>query len=220
MSLSVGEHGLTCLDGEDYSAIALSMQANANAIEAALDGIETNLDSYLSRWYWSAVNTSAVTVTSGSGTVLPDGSAGVTFLNDVGTMTVVANGFDATRFPAANFVFPTGLYLMGSSIKWTVATPNNNTPRDLMLWRQESVNGVNSTATAADIYDSIEYEQSAPGNDGSLSVEGFGLVANTPGTYTRMINAGFWHLNTSSTLVIPIGGWRLWYMRMGSGLVI
>ena len=43
---SVGDHGLSCLDDSSYAAVALSMQANANAINAALSDIQASFDSY------------------------------------------------------------------------------------------------------------------------------------------------------------------------------
>ena len=195
------------------------MQENAEAIDAALTQQQAGLNSYLSRWYWSAVMTTAETVASGSGTVLPTGSVGASFLTDANALTITANGFPATRFFASTFRFPTGLYLMGTSVKWTVAAPTNTTSRTLSMYRFERVNGAISNSTVDELYRSVEYENSAPGGDGSLNTVGFAFADETTTTRTGFFDAGFSHTNVGD-LVIPAGGWRMWFIHLGSGLAI
>lgn len=61
------DHGLVCLDDGDYSAIALAMQADALAVDTALDGISDTLDTYLSRPYL------LMTTTTGNGPLASGG---------------------------------------------------------------------------------------------------------------------------------------------------
>jgi len=214
---NVGTHGQTCLSADDPAAVALSLQCNAEAIDAALSGINTALNDYLGRWWWSATNVGAVTVTNAAGTVLPDGYTGADLLTDGGSLAVQANGFAATASFPVSFVWPPGIYLAGSTVKYTVATPNNNTQRTLLLYAVDRIDGIANIATTADeVYKATEYEHSAAGGDGSIEVTG---LVKVEANMVR-IGAGFAHANTSSTIVIPIGAWRLWYIYLGSGLVI
>lgn len=72
---SVGDHGLTCLDDGSYAAVALSMQANAQAINDALVGIEESITSYGDTFVFRFVTTSTSTSGANSGISLPDGTA-------------------------------------------------------------------------------------------------------------------------------------------------
>lgn len=214
---TVGIHGLTCLDENDYAAVALSMQCNADAIDAALTGIDASLDAYIGRWWWSATNISALNVSFNSGTVLPEGLVGADLFTDGGALLVQANGFAATSSFPSTFDWPDGIYLVGSSIKWTVATPNNDTPRTLMVAQVNRLNGAATFSSSSTVvYMSTEYEHSAAGNDGSVTVGGMFQVGPTMSRFA----ACFSHGNSGSVLVIPAGAWRLWFIRLGSGLVV
>jgi hypothetical protein len=72
---SIGTHGLTCLDGSSYAAVALGMQANAKAINAALLSTQTALQVYGNRFVSKTVSTSVVSTAANSGLVLVDGTA-------------------------------------------------------------------------------------------------------------------------------------------------
>ena len=216
----VGDHGLTCLDGDDYAAIALSMQCNAEAIDSTLTSIDASLDDYLGRWWWSATNTSAINVPNTGPTIGPEGLLGADLFTD-GSITVQANGFPAlTSFPST-FDWPNGIYMMGSTIKYTVATPNNNTIRTLLIYQSVRVGGVATVSPpgpGGPVYMSSEYERSAAGNDGSITVGGMFQVADTP--IMSRFGAFFSHANTGSVIVVPVGAWRMWFLRLGSGLVV
>jgi hypothetical protein len=212
----VGTHGLTCLDSDDPAAVALSMQANAEAIDDALTGIDASIDAYLGRWWWSATNIAAMNVSFNSGTGLPEGLVGADLFTD-GTLLVQANGFPATSSFPGTFDWPDGVYIAGTSIKWTVATPNNDTPRTLMIVQVNRFNGGAGFSNPNTVtYMSTEYEHSPVGNDGSVSCSGMFQVDSSMSRFA----ACFSHGNSSSVLVIPAGAWRLWFMRMGSGLVV
>lgn len=213
----VGTHGLTCLDETDPAAVALSMQANAEAIDAALASIDVSLDDYLGRWWWSATNNNAFNVSNASGTVLPENLVGADLVTDGSPLTVQANGFPATPSFLTTFDWPDGIYLCGSTIKWTVATPNNNTARTLMVAQVVRRNGVALLSNpGGPVYMTTEYERGAAGNDGSATVGGMFQVTSTMSKFA----ACFSHANTGSVLVIPAGAWRMWFIRIGSGLVV
>jgi hypothetical protein len=220
---TVGTHGLTCLDGQDYAAIALSMQANAEATDAALKDINADLSSYTGRWWWQINNSVAINVSNVAGSTMPEGNIGANLFTDGSTSgTAIANGFPATSSFASNFNWPDGIYLVGSTIKYTVATPNSNTIRNLFIYQINRLNGsVSSGSTlSGDIYYSSEYERGAVGNDGSITTVGFFKVTDTDASQMVSFQAGFTHANTGSVIVIPAGAWKLWVMRMGSGLVV
>lgn len=217
---NVGDHSLTCLDGSDYAAIALSMQCNAEAIDDALSSIDTSLDDYLGRWWWSATNTSAINLLSTGLTIGPENLLGADLFTD-GSIVAQANGFPAIGSFPSTFVWPNGIYVMGSTIKYTVATPTNNTIRTLLIYQSVRVDGIATIAPpgpGGPVYMSSEYERGAAGNDGSITVGGMFQVASDP-TMSRF-GAFFSHANTGSAIVIPVGAWRMWFLRLGSGLVV
>lgn len=51
------DHGLVCLEDDDYAAVALAMQHDAVATEASLDAISDAFDTYYQRPYATAVTT-------------------------------------------------------------------------------------------------------------------------------------------------------------------
>jgi hypothetical protein len=213
MATPVGNHGLTCLDGSDPAAIALWMQENAQTIDSNLATDQTNFTDYLNRPWYVAVNTSAITVNNLSGFVLPEGQVGEVAPSS-GSWNTTSN--DVPN-PSLNTRIPAGFWLMGSTVNWTVATPNNGTARTLGVFDvKQPASGSASIVTNYDVlFQSVDRESSTGG--GTMSVTGF---FSSTGSDTRQVVAEFFHSNTSSDLVIPIGGWRLWYVRMGSGLVI
>lgn len=221
MTLSVGDHGLTCLDGNDYGAISLWLQKTAQTVDSELTGISSGLSTYLNRPYFKATSTVAVTFTSntaGSGFVLPDGKIGElfyntaqsTYINNGGLLTGRANGgniFNPYRIPP-------GIYLVGSTVNYTVATPTNNSQRTLMIWGETLVSG---SAVNVNVYSRKVLEAGGAGNNGAITVMGLldARLGNIAG-----IQAGMWHENAASAITITAGGWSLWMMRIGSGLVV
>jgi hypothetical protein len=76
------DHGLVCLDGEDYSAVALAIQADALAVEAALDAVSDSFDRFLLRPVVLATTTAGVVaVASGGETPNPVGTFAVSYSN-------------------------------------------------------------------------------------------------------------------------------------------
>jgi hypothetical protein len=211
MTIPVGDHGLTCLDGNDYSAVALWMQESAETIDDTLAETNAALSNYRNRPWFEAVNISTITVSNGSGFTLPEGKSGEVATSSGSWATTSNNLNIGTSAPK----IPAGLYYAGSSVTWTVATPNNNTIRTLELFGVQTINGTVSISTTYDqIFQNQIYEASVGIN--SLNVSGF---INSDGTMGNIV-AAFWHLNTSSDLVVAAGNWRFWVMYMGSGLVV
>jgi hypothetical protein len=219
VTTDVGTHGLTCLDDTDPAAIALSMQANAEAIDAALTGIDASLDAYLGRGWWSATNVGALNVANNSGSLGPENFVGVDFFGDSPALSIQTSGFPVIGTFPSTFDWPDGIYLCGSTVKWTVATPNNNTIRTLMVYESVRMDGsasISPPGPGGPIYMTTEYERGAAGNDGSLDVVGMFQV----GADISRLGAFFSHTNTGSVLVVPTGGWRMWFIYLGSGLVV
>lgn len=102
-----------------------------------------------------------------------------------------------------------------------MATPNNNTIRTLLLYqvvRQDGIASISPPGPGGPVYMTSDYERSAAGNDGSLTVAGMFQVTDNP--IMSRFGAFFSHANTGSVLVVPIGAWRMWFLRLGSGLVV
>lgn len=207
----IGEHGLFCLDSEDYAAYALEMECNAIAIDDALSSTITSVNDFLTRPYGSFANTNArVIFDDSSGTIGPEGLAGDSLLmaaSSTGTFNRMANGLGN---------LPIGFYLIGATINWTVATPNNNTRRLLMVYGVNTINGfANAATTYTDLYIATDFEGST-GGTGALTV--CGMLENSG--QLSSIQSHFTHGNTSSTINVAAGNWRVWAMYLGRGAVI
>jgi hypothetical protein len=213
VTLQIGNHGLFCLDDDDYAAYALAMACNAAATDVALTGQTTALDGFRERPYVSSTNASAQVIfnDAAGGSVGPEELVGAnmtvaTFNNQV------ANGIDTSVVGG----YPVGFYMIGASINWTVATPTNNTRRMLMVYGVDTVNGfTSSVSTYTDLYVSTDYEGTT-GNVGALSVAG---MLHNDGNL-RFIESFFTHQNTGSTINVAVGQWRAWAIYLGTGAVI
>lgn len=211
MTIPIGGHGLSCLRGDDYAAIPLWMQDAADSIDSSLSEGRQLLDSYRNRPWYETVNNSSIPVNNLSGYLLPEGAVGEVAPRS-GPWTTFSNGLiDNT----SNGSLPAGLYLAGSSVTWTVATPNNNTLRTLEVF---GLNRINGNVSINVTYDILFQNQTLEASNGlnSLNVTGYIM---SDGTLAQIV-AAFYHSNTSSDLVVAAGNWRLWLMYMGSGLVI
>lgn len=212
MTKQIGEHGLFCLNPEDYAAYAQAMQCNAEAIDAALTSQNASLENFSDRPYGSFTNAFAQTVFN-------DGAGGTIGAEDlVGNTQIMGIGMNGSFNRISNGVgnWPTGFYLYGASVNWTVATPNNNTRRMLMLYGVDVVDGFSSApATYTDLFVATDYEGST-GGTGALTVTG---MLHNDGNL-NFVESLFTHRNTSSTINIAVGQWRMWIVYLGSGVVI
>lgn len=208
MTRQIGNHGLFCLDDDDYAGFALALQCNAQAIDASLDATSDALNGYLDRPYLTWVNRSAQNISTGSGVTMPNGLIGSPLSPRGSNVDVISNGI-----PIDNSFWPRGVYAVGSTIAWTVGSPQNGTPRTLNLWGQFNSNGtVVAPDTASNFYFTSDYEGSTAG--GALTTSGF--LVNNGNMYIAL--AALYHTNTLGPLAVAAGAWRAWAIYLGSGL--
>lgn len=212
MTIPVGTHGLTCLSPEDYSAVALWMQCNAEAINDSLTDVNASFGTYLSRPYIKVTSNSTRNVAYDSGTIGPEGFIGEDW--NIGFGTYVNNVLPST-IPSAGYRLPQGVYLMQASIKYTVATPNTNTRRILMVYGQIANTSLSVATQNLTMHQVLE--AGGAGNPGAISVQG---LLHCDGLTVIRMGSFFTHLNTSSVIVVPAGSWNLSLTYLGSGLVI
>ena len=211
MTEQIGEHGLSCPSDTDYAAFALSMKCNAEAVDAALADQGNAIGTYLGRPWQQAVNTSAQIIfdDASGGTIGPFGRVGSTIGNGGPTFT------NNLRPPFV--AMPPGIYMIGTSINWTLVTPTANSYRELSVCGVATIDGeTNPVTTFVDYVSAIDF-QGDGGNNGALNVWGY---LDTRNLTVASVNAFFTHSNTASTLNVAAGQWRMWVMYMGSGLNI
>ena len=211
MTEQIGNHGLSCPSPTDYAAFALSMKCNAEAVDASLSDQGNAVGTFLGRPWQQAVNTSAMTIfdDASGGTIGP--------FNRVGS-TIGSGSLTFTDNQIPPFVtLASGIYLMGTSINWTLVTPTANSYRELSVFGVATIDGENNiNSTFVDYVSAIDF-QGDGGNNGALNVWGY---LDTRGLNVTNINAFFTHSNAASTINVAAGQWRMWVMYMGSGLTI
>lgn len=217
MSTPVGSHGLNCISDDDYAAYALSMQCNAQALDVALTDVNDQIGDYAARGWITVVNNNPATIDSSdsSGTTGPDGVLGEamdTTGSGAGSPFVTRSGL-----PGPNVLMPRGIYLIGSSINWTLGALTANSYRQLSVFGVRYLNGVASYQTTFTNPSPIRDYQGDGGANGALTT--VGLVDNRAGDVINFVTF-FDHGNTASDLVAAAGNWRLWVTYLGSGLVI
>ena len=212
MTRQVGDHGLFCLDDDDYAAYALGMQCNAEAADAALTDQISVFTDFSTRPYGAFFNTNARVIfddNSGGG-IGPEGLVGESQImgaGATGSFNRITNGVGG---------WPLGFYLIGASINWTVATPNNGTRRMLMVYGVDTINGFSNAATTfTDLYVATDYE-GGTGGTGALTV--CGMLENDGNLGS--VQSHFTHGNTGSTINVAAGNWRTWAMYLGQGVVL
>lgn len=217
MSTPIGSHGLNCIGDDDFAAYALSMQCNAQALDSALTDVNDQIDDYAARGWITVVNNTPVTIddSASSGTIGPGGIIG----EDVNTNGSGSGSPFVTRsgLPGSNTLMPRGIYLVGSSINWTLGALTANSYRQLSVFGVRQINGTTNNATTYTGFSPIRDYQGDGGANGALTT--IGLVDNRAGN-VMYFSAFFNHGNAASDLVAAAGNWRLWVTYLGSGLVI
>lgn len=218
MTDNVGDHGLKCLNDEDYAAYALAMQCNAEATEDALSSISDSLVTAAARPWIHVTNAAVRTVSTGSGTIGPGGVVGQQLAPSATTtlVTVTANGMPTSFSPGdPTSLVPPGIYLIGATVTWTLAAATANSLRRLLVYGVPRVNGiVDSSSVVVDLFGNQDY-QGDGGNNGALMVAG--LLDARAGNIAR-VESFFYHANVAGDLSIAAGAWRLWAVQVGSGL--
>lgn len=216
MTEQIGNHGLFCVDDDDYAAIALAMQCNAEATTTALESSNTALNSYLGRPWVSTQNNGALVIDdSSSGTLGPLGLVGAVLRPGAGTTNLSYNMSPYYITGDLTTFMPRGVYLIGASITWTLGALTANSIRQLLVYGVTSNGGaLNSTTDATDIYRFQDY-QGDGGANGALNVVGF--LDNTAGNVAS-VESLFSHGNTASDITVANGAWHVWATYLGSGL--
>lgn len=210
MTEQIGTHGLSCVTDTDYAAIALAMQCNALAVEDALTQISAPIQSATTRPWIHVVNTVAISVNNASGTTGPSGLIGEAIQPSAfATVLVQSNGIP-TAFTGDNFM-PQGIYLVGTSVAWTVGAQTANSIRQLLVYGVREVGG--TLTTFSDVYRTQDF-QGDGGSTGALTTVGF---LDTRAGDTAHIQGFFSHANAASNLTIAAGAWRLWAVYLGAG---
>ncbi len=222
MSTPVGSHGLSCIGDNDFAAFALSMQCNARAIDAALQGVNEQVGDYADRGWITVVNTTTATIddSASSGTVGPDGTLGEpmdTNGSGSGSPFVTRSGLPGPFGSNPANLMPRGIYLVGASINWTLGALTANSYRQLSIFGIRFLGG--STSYETNYYDltPIRDYQGDGGASGALTT--VGLVDGRAGDLAGFVTF-FDHGNAASDISVASGNWRLWVTYMGSGLVI
>lgn len=213
MTEIIGEHGLFCIDDTDYAAFALAMQCNAQAADAALTGFNASLTGYLSRPWIQVVTTNAVVIDSDAsgGATGPGGLLGElidTTGSGSGSPSVTRNGVTPGLF------LPAGVWLVGSSIKWTFGATTASSYRQLLTFNVPRIGGIASTSAANQIFAMRDY-QGDGGATGALTSVG---VMDNRGGNSAYFGSFFSHANLASDATVSAGDWRLWATYLGSGV--
>jgi len=209
----VGDHGLICLDGDDYSALPLALQADAKAINSTLSSDQAELDGYNNR-PWTILTTTATT-TIGQNTNEWTGDVASAYPG----VSILGNGFTQQNFDLDISLFtvhaatdPAGWYMAGGTATFqATGAVTANTRRELVLEWAFGVNGI--TNYAPYIVNSI-YESNTAGD--ALSVSG---VFYADGTRNYFPDLMFNHKNAGSTMTVNAGA-RYFLAYLGTGLVI
>lgn len=217
MTDQIGNHGLFCLDEDDYAAIALAMQCNAQATTAALESSNASLNAYLGRPWQTTQNNGAIVIddSAGSGNLGPLGVVGALLRPGAGTTNLSYNMAPFYVTGDVSTFLPRGVYLMGASINWTLGALTANSIRQLLVYGVTSNGGaLNSTTDFTDLYRFQDY-QGDGGANGAMNVVGF--LDNTAGNVAS-IESLFSHANTASDITVANANWRIWVTYLGSGL--
>lgn len=214
MTEQIGEHGLFCISDTDYAAIAMSMQCNAQAIEDALVAVSEPIDSAAARPWIHVTNAQAISVddTTGGGSVGPFGLVGELMRpTTFGNVIVQANNMPTTSF---GVFLPEGIFLIGTSVSWTLAAATANSIRQLLVYGIREINGIVASRTGfTDLFRNQDY-QGDGGNNGALMTAG---LLDTRAGNVATVEAFFSHTNVAGNLTIAAGAWKLWAVYLGAG---
>jgi len=192
VTTSIGTHGLFCLDGSDYAAVALGMQCNAVAIDASLTEANAALAAYGDRYVARFVSTSASTGGANSGLLLPDGTAAQSVISQ--SLGILPQGWYST---AGSLTYQATGAITASSYRRTLIMVNFST---LII--------------PPSLFQDITTE-SGTGTPDSMSVNGW-FYSN--GVTNTSIQLMFGHGNAASSVTVPVGA-VLTIRFLSSGLV-
>lgn len=210
MSTPVGNHGLSCLDGADYGAVALSLQANAGEIDDTLTQIQANLNLYNNRGWALSTSTSSFTLASTAFDFVDQQFLPGSYLFNNANFSDQSFGMDTLPFFSTP-ILAAGWYMAGCYVTFqATGAVTANSRRNIGLDFTHIVNGV----TIHDYAINMVYESNTGGD--AMTVAGF-FQANGVSQYN--LDANFWHNNTGSTIQVNAGA-KIWIAYMGTGVVI
>jgi hypothetical protein len=202
------EHGLLCPSEEEYAALALIMQHDALAVEAALDSISDSFDSFLAR----PTVLAATTVVSGPNSTLGEAvfqmsGWGVTYSNFTPVPTVAAPSGIRLSVPR------TGWYNYGAYAN-LVATGAVTANSRRTLYANATQNMVGSST----VLSQIVWRTVDTNTAGEFLIASGGSFFARAGA-TVDVQAQWSHANAASTVQVNIGA-RLWCHYASSGVEI
>jgi hypothetical protein len=196
--IPVGDHGLACLDPQDYAAIALYMQDQGLAMDAALDGISDGFDSFRLRPGFLS--------TSNANQAFASGATG-----SFGASTVTYSNMAVTN---VTFVTPrAGWWQYGANVNMvaTGAVTANSMRRLNVSALMTTVGPQQTLSPTSD----LGFETNTAGEWLACSAGTFyALAARTVSIVAQTI-----HANAAST-VNNMAGARTWCYFIGSGVEI
>jgi hypothetical protein len=195
---TVGDHGLSCLDSESYAAVALSMQANAQAINETLVADRAAYTAYGNRYVRKFVSTFASAgFGANSGVVLPDGTAAAACL---------------TAFLG---ILPAGWYAASANITYQEdGAVTANSYRRSIIWTNAFSLG-NFSVFPPQFFQAVTAASNTASAD-SMNVNGWFYSDGVGFTNVAVL---FGHGNTGSTMTVPLGGTVLTVRFLSTGLV-
>lgn len=203
----VGIHGQGCLIDEEYGAIALAMQHNRDAVDAALTADQVALDTYNNRPWMQLVSTAVVSQAQSPLEWTPFTAwYGWTIMtNTTAGATLTSSGMTNT-FPAGGFL--TGWWNIGGYASYQpTGAATANSRRQLCIQVSHSVQ-------FNQVYDTIiNTSFDSATNPDSMTVNDIFYLDNR---YTYAITLGFAHRNAASSVQANVGA-RIWANYLGTG---
>lgn len=208
----VGTHGQGCLGPEEYGAVALAMQHNRNAVDAALTANLDAFNTYNNRPWFTVTSTAAVSQaqTLLEWTPFTSWNGWTVMSNTTTGATINASAEMATaRFTAG--AFRTGWWNIGGYVSYQPTGAVTNNTRRLMCIQ------LNHSEQFVQVYDTIINTsfESNTGTD-SMTVNDMFYLDNQ---FTYGVTLGFAHRNSGSSVQANVGA-KIWANYIGSGVSI
>lgn len=204
------EHGLICLEDEDYAALALAMQGTAQAVEAALDAISDGLDTFNLRPSVVALTSTATTAAGSVGEAqfsLSSATSAIDYNNMTPVPTIVSGGLRIT-------IPKTGWYAYGAYMNMqAVGAVTAFSRRTVFAVATRTLSGV-TTQLSQVVQRTVDNNVAA----GEFIVASGGSFYATVGT-TVDVNGLWSHANAASNVQVNPGA-RTWCYFIGSGVEI
>lgn len=206
----IGTHGLACLDAEDPAAVALYLQAEALAIDAALDSISDSLDTFNLRPGFTGVTSAVSGPNSTSGEIqFPVTGWGLGYSNFA---PAPAGGSAPGGFRLQ--IPKTGWYGYGVYANMAATGALTALSRRTLFAKATLQASGSSTLLSQAVWRTVE-----------TSTAGGEFLVAGDGSFYAMIGQtvdveGYWsHTNAASTVQVNAGA-RLWCHFIGSGVEI